>query len=121
MITETFPALLELFSWSMNVLLSGVTPEAEWSGKPLASGGRYIAEGWRGALCQIRGDWQFFCELFGFPTWNSAVSMCWMCGASSTIEGLLWTDFSEAAGWRAVRKHMRVSLRSAVLLDLHCQ
>ena len=57
----------------------------------------------RGALCQIRGDWAFYTEVFKFPTWNGALSMCWMCRASSTLKPLLFTDFSAGAGWRRTR------------------
>ena len=103
-IPETLPALLKLFSWSANALLTGISPELDEDGQPCPGGGKYLADGWRGALCQIRGDWQFYVELFGFPAWNSSVSMCWLCCASSTIPELSWSDFSDGAAWKATRK-----------------
>ena len=65
---ETLDALWEVFGWSMNVLLSGILPERDWSGNDVPSGGGYVAEGWRGSLVQIRGDWEeFLCSVFRFP------------------------------------------------------
>ena len=90
---ETLDALMRLFAWSVNVMLDGVCPD---SGEPLA-------DGWRGCLCQIRGDWQWYCELFRFPAWNSAERMCWICAASATIAALLFKKCSDTAGWRSTR------------------
>ena len=52
-----------------------------------------------GALCQVRGDWSFYKEIFGFPAWNEGGNMCWMCSASSQPD-MPWTDFSWGAAWR---------------------
>ena len=101
---ETFRALFDVVSWSFNVLLSGVEPAVDWRGNPMAHETRYLAGRYRGCLCQIRGDWQFFCELFKFPQWNCALSMCWLCDASGNIPGLNFRDFTSAAGWRRTRR-----------------
>ena len=82
---ETLDALWEVFGWSMNVLLSGILPERDWSGNEVPSGGRHVAEGWRGSLIQIRGDWEFLCSVFRFPYWNAAGNMCWMCSATNAV------------------------------------
>lgn len=66
-------------------------------------GGRPLADGWRGALCQCRGDWDFYFQIFKFLQWNGALSMCWMRRASSTIERLAWTRCGDDAGWRETR------------------
>ena len=95
MLDNTMDALLEFFSWSCNVLLSGETPHHGHTGQALQSGGQALAGGWRAALCQIRGDWAFYKECFRFPQWNGAEQMCFCCRASSVIPGLVWTDFSQ--------------------------
>lgn len=99
----TLDAIFKVLSWSFNTMLAGKTPRLRWDDRKMDGGGAPLASGWKAALCQIRGDWQFYCEIFRFPQWNSAVSMCWMCRASSTIEQLAWTDFSVNAGWRSTR------------------
>ena len=100
MTPTTLDALMKAFSWSMNVLLSGETPHCDYRGAPITGGGRNLANGYRGALVQIRGDWEFYTQLFGFPTWQNNIRMCPFCRASSSILGRLWTDFSRSAGWR---------------------
>ena len=57
----TWEAIAKVIGWSLNVLLSGVEPEIDANGKPIhnpRSG--YLADGWRGAMCKVRGDWEFF-------------------------------------------------------------
>ena len=80
-------------------LLSGMTPSINWLDQPIDSTPYAFAKGWRGCLCQARGDWQWYCEAFRFPQWNSAARMCFVCRASSTIPGVEWHDFSDHPGW----------------------
>ena len=101
MTPTTLDALMKAFSWSMNVLLSGQTPHHDYRGAPIIGGGANLADGYRAALAQVRGDWEFYVTLFGFPSWQTNVRMCPFCRASSTIFGLLWSDFSRSAGWRS--------------------
>ena len=100
MSANTLNELFRAFSWSMNVLLRGVTPSFDWLNRPMIGGVNILAGGYRGAFCQVRGDWAFYCELFYFPQWNCADRMCWMCRASSNDPDLAWTEFSATAGWR---------------------
>ena len=87
-------------SWSFNVLLTGETPHLNWLLRPMEGGGLPLAGGYRGVLCQARGDWAWYCEIFFFPQWNEAVNMCWMCMASNKIAHLTYTDCTEGANWR---------------------
>ena len=50
---DTLDEILKIFAQSFNILLSGKDPDTN---QPLANG-------WRGALCQVRGDWQFYCQV----------------------------------------------------------
>ena len=75
MSADTLDYVLRIMAWSFNVLLDGVTPYADDMGRPLLGGGQLLAQGWKGALCQVRGDWSFYCECFYFPQWNSAHMM----------------------------------------------
>jgi hypothetical protein len=100
MSVESLDAILNIFSWSMNVLLEGKTPERSPFDRPLLGGGVPLAGSWRAALCQARGDWAFYKECFHFPQWNAAERMCFVCRASSTIRRLSWTNFNDDAPWR---------------------
>ena len=100
MLPNTMDEILRIFAWSCNVLLDGHTPYKGPLGNPLQGGGEPLAGPWRAALAQVRGDWAFYKECFNFPQWNSAISMCFCCRASSTIKALSWTNCSPDAGWR---------------------
>ena len=103
MVAETLDSIAQVMSWSFNALLAGESPSSDWENKPLAGGGAQLADGWRGALCQLRGDWAFYKELFHFPQWNSAERMCFMCRASSRDGPLAWVRFGPGAGWRKTK------------------
>ena len=100
MVEDTLDTLVRAFIWSANVLLSGQTPHSNWQDRPLDGGGLDLALGYRAAVCQIRGDWEFFWQLFHFGRWDDAVEMCPFCRASSSIRAHSWTDFNEDAWWR---------------------
>ena len=77
---ETLDALWEVFGWSINVLL--------WERCQVE--GRYVAEGWRGSLIQIRGDWDFLCSVFRFPerSWQYVLDVqCVERSRSSPLDG----------------------------------
>ena len=102
MVADSLDSLLRIFSWSCNILLSGQPPHCDWAGRRLEGGGCDLAGGWRAQLCQVRGDWQFYCQASYFPQWNSADIMCPFCKASSTDRTRPWSDFSLTAAWRGM-------------------
>ena len=102
MVADSMDSLLRIFTWSCNVMLSGQTPHHDWMRRPLAGGGVDLAGGWRAQLCQVRGDWQFYCQCFYFPQWNGADIMCPFCRASATDRTRPWSDFSLGAAWRGM-------------------
>ena len=101
MVADTLDAVFRIMGWSFNSMLTGSFPGKNWHGRSSTSG--LLAGGWRGAVCQARGDWAFYTEVFRFPTWNSAERMCWLCKASSTIRELAFSNFAPDAKWRSTR------------------
>jgi hypothetical protein len=97
---STLEAVFHVLAWSLNSLLEGLTPHSDPDGLPLDGGGSPLAGPWKGACIQVRGDWQFYCQAFNFPAWNTNERMCWLCQASNVNSELLWTDFNTGAGWR---------------------
>lgn len=97
---STLESIFKIISWSLNTMLQGATPTHDADGMPLDNGGQPLAGPWRGACIQVRGDWQFFCQAFNFPQWNSHVRMCWLCRASNIDGRLCWTNFNSNAPWR---------------------
>ena len=106
---------------------------SDWVNRPLLGGGIDLAGGLRGAICQIRGDWEFYCQVFGFGQWNSEY-MCLFSKASGTRADLPWSDFTPTAAWRLTlwthetyMAHLRASglsvpmiFRAALGLRLEC-
>ena len=116
MVAGTLDAIFRYISWSFNVLQLGQTPSENFLGMATGVDPTPLAEGWCGQLCQIRGDWQFYGEVFHIPKWNEAQSMCWLCRASNTDPALLWQDCRQCAGWRGTlwthegyMRHIRAS------------
>lgn len=98
---STLESIFHVLAWSLNALLAGTTPHFDPDGLPIDGGGEPLAGPWKGACVQVRGDWQFYCQAFHFPTWNTNERMCWLCRASNVNANLLWTDFNTNAAWRA--------------------
>ena len=99
-VADTLDSIWKIFAWSMNLLGRGEKPDTNYLGRHVLRENPCLAGGWRGILCQVRGDWQFFQEAFYFPHWNAGERMCWMCLASGTIEHLLFTNCRANAPWR---------------------
>ena len=97
---STLNAIFRVISWSLNAMLAGKTPEVDEQGCQLNGGGQVLAGRWSAATIQVRGDWQFYSQAFGFPTWRSNDNCCWLCKASNINPNLLWTDFNDSAAWR---------------------
>ena len=98
--------LWKVFAWSVNALLTGITPEEDWEGRATRGGGEYIAHGWRASLIQVRGDWEFYANMLGFANWANKGRMCWMCSAEKDGPRT-WRNFGPAAPWRPTRKSHR--------------
>ena len=99
----TLDRIFELLSWSINAMQTGHQPTLDWQERPSGLDGSPLAGPYYAILSQIRGDWAFYTECFGFPVWNGAIRMCWMCRASSTILNLAFTDTRQQSGWRNTR------------------
>ena len=104
MVADTIDELMRMFSWSMNILLSGETPLTDYHNRPLSDRSVPLdpVDKMRGVLCQCRGDWEFYRTLFYFGAWNQD-HMCYLCQASATDRARSWTDFGLDAAWRALR------------------
>ena len=100
----TLEALLDYFAWTGNVLSTGTWPCHDWKGRPHPKAGQPInTKGWRIAFMHAKGDWEFFANDLHMQRWDAADNMCFKCGASNSVPGLLWTNASDAAGWRITK------------------
>ena len=72
----TAEELFKICAWSCNQLLTGITDEVDWLGCPREGGKQWIANRYRGALVQIRGDWELFANVLNLASWSNQNNMC---------------------------------------------
>jgi len=101
----TMDTLMEVFCWSMHVLLDGRHPHQRHDGgqlDPDRHAKQHKPLGFHGVLLQCRGDWQWYTQMFSFPNWASKQGICWRCKA--TQEGpCSWRKGGPRAAWRRAR------------------
>ena len=100
----TFNALFAVFVWSMQILLGGIHPQERHDGAPLDAARAKLTKrklGFQAVLLQARGDWQWFNQVFQFPSWSSG-RICWRCKASQEGKFAYWKCGPRAA-WRKTR------------------
>ena len=85
---NTWDDVLSVVAWSLQHAAVGVHPSCRHDGsawlssdrlRAKSSGERALA---RAALVEVRGDWVFFAEVFGFPRHNMSSGICWRCRAT---------------------------------------
>ena len=87
--TATLHQLLAVFPWSMQCLFKGLFPSKRHDGEAWNSLDSDRAKkadqnlGLKALLCQVRGDWKAFKEVFGLPGWHPGGGpICWRCRAT---------------------------------------
>ena len=82
---ETMYDVFAVIAWSLRHLLSGSWPQSRHDGEPwenCSDNTRKKRQGSfkvRGALVEVRGDWEFYSQVFGFPYHNETDGICWRC------------------------------------------
>ncbi len=106
---HTLDQLLEIFSWSMGVLIGGAHPGR--GPKTVDAEGSLVFEdirrstpagtplGLHALTAVARGDWEWHTFCSRAPHWARAGRMCWKCKASGAGP-TGWTNFGEDAPWR---------------------
>ena len=103
--TSTFHDMMQVVAWSFQHLALGVYPRERHDGTPWAPtdtkrrrlAGKDMRV--RGALVEVRGDWKFMKECFGFPGWNTEQGICWQCTCTPATLRQVGAD----AAWRTER------------------
>ena len=103
----TIGAVQRVIAWSFTVIQSGVWPDNDHMGRPLllngeearaAKAGLPLADGYVGALIEMRADLEEYCAAMGFKRWSVKQTPCWCCTATvrqmynfpAHIEGSPW-------------------------------
>jgi len=96
MCSDTWTDVFEIIKWSLVTLATGQWPtcrhdSSEWlaSDKCRRTARPFV----RGALVEVRQDWKFASEVFGFPAYNTAEGCCWACKCTPPeVWGCLYTS-----------------------------
>ena len=79
---ETWLDIFEIIKWCLTILATGAWPTCRHDGSPWQKSDncRKTARPFpRAALVEVRQDWKFAVEVFGFPAHNTAEGCCWKC------------------------------------------
>ena len=82
MCKETWEDVFAIFKWSLIILATGVWPTARHDETPWLQSDKCRVTARplvRGALVEVRQDWKFAAEVFGFPAHNTQEGCCWAC------------------------------------------
>lgn len=80
--SETWLDVFEIVKWCLTILATGVWPLARHDGSPWKDTDNCRKSPrpmLRAALVEVRQDWKFACEVFGFPAHNTREGCCWKC------------------------------------------
>ena len=104
--------LYRVLVWSLDALATGKYPAKDHDGtkfskshhpKRAKMAGKQIADGYRGAFSEMRGDWKFLRETFRLKENWKAKRVCHLCRAHKKISRLHFTQFRRNAPLRNTR------------------
>ncbi len=122
--SETWDDVFEIIKWSLIVLATGEWPTCRHDGSPwndtdkCRKTARQILQG---ALVEVRQDWKFAVEVFGFPAHNTGIGNCWACkctpatvfrGSSQQIHPDTFAMHNYTAMFRTYHRYMCVTCTS---------
>lgn len=82
---NTYDDIMEVVAWSFQSCAEGVSAVERHDHRDWLESDKTRAKkagtdlGIRAALCEVRGDWKFFGEVFSFPKHNTKAGCCWKC------------------------------------------
>ena len=85
---HTWEDAMEIIAWSLQCCAAGVFPRERHDGSDWLKSDRTRCKrcknageslGIRSILTEVRGDWNFYAETFGFSRWNTGTGLCFRC------------------------------------------
>lgn len=101
---DTLWPILDNIRWSLEAATEGRRPTERWDGSPWPESSAYFdTQGSqmrsRFLLVQLKADWAEQCSAFGFPTWSSVNSPCFLCSATKATMYNFDDVTLEDTGW----------------------
>ena len=96
---ETWEDVFAIIKWSLIILATGVWPRARHDGTAWnkSDSCRVTPRPFlKGALVEVRQDWEFAAEVFGFPAHNTGDGCCWACTCTPAQVICILCTFMEA-------------------------
>ena len=100
---DTIKNLYRVFTWSVNAMSNGFWPYADHDGKLFSKtyepwrfrmAGKALAEGFRGAWTELRGDWKYLVETLHLQGYyGNADRICHLCNVRKIFGEHRYTDF----------------------------
>ena len=93
-VEETWYEIMTVVSWSLQQCALGAYPTRRHNGTAWQETDKGRAKlqgfmGFRGALVEVRGDWDFMAGVYKFPRHNMLAGCCWLCHAKpDQVQGL---------------------------------
>jgi len=86
---ETWVDIFNVIQWSFQHCATGSWPtkrhdDKPWFKKSDRARSKVVGKplGLKAVLVEMRGDWEFFARVFGFPRWNTKNGCCWRCNTT---------------------------------------
>lgn len=105
---DTYEDILAAFAASLKVSATGQHATQRLDGEPWQKPSDVQRSKQKGplpyvaCLIELRGDWAYYNQVFGFPSWAST-RMCWKCGATQHGH-CSFRDTGPDACWRTLRQ-----------------
>lgn len=99
---QTMQDIFDILSWSLKWCAIGMYPKVDQHGNQFVGKRGEMAGSqltFKGLLVEIRADWCFLKQAFGFPQHNENAGVCWLCCADPSN----WHCVDEHAPWREAR------------------
>ena len=91
---DTWTDVFNIIKWSLTILATGDWPNARHDGSAWNKSDNCRKNArplLRGALVEVRQDWKFAAEVFGFPAHNTSEGCCWACRCTpAEVQGFLY-------------------------------
>jgi hypothetical protein len=103
---ETFDDIMTIISWSLKAAAENEFPTNRHDESPFSAKEKFRIDqagkkvGVPAGLVEVRGDWQFFKQIFRFPGWREKKGCCWRCKATPANIAQVGSN----ASWRRNRR-----------------
>ena len=114
---DTWVDVFDVLQWSLGHCATGTWPKERHDNKSWLKSDRLRAAkigalAVKGVLVEVRGDWEFFARVFGFPRWNTRKGCCWRCNTTPSK-----ANFFVVVRGLLVRRYLTIFLKITATIN----